>query len=161
MLSRGGFGIGAKDWGQMRCGRASNMETTNSTREDARMRKLAVVLVFLASSAANAEELSGQLYAMCTSKDEVATTACRFFIVGVVQGIGYGDSSVMGPDSHLRQRSTTHFCIPDDMRQSQMVSVFQNTVRLLVTKYPEDLKSPAVSIVDAAMDRAFPCAKSN
>jgi hypothetical protein len=121
--------IGTKDWDQMRCGRASNMETTNSTREDARMRKLAVVLVFLASSAANAEELSaGQLYAMCTSKDEVATTACRFFIFGVVQGIGYGNSSVMGPDSHLRQRSTTHFCIPDDMPQSQMVTVFQNTV---------------------------------
>jgi len=58
--------------------------------------------VFLASSAANAEELSaGQLYAMCTSKDEVATTACRFFIFGVVQGIRYGDGSVMGPDSHL------------------------------------------------------------
>lgn len=126
------------------------------------MRKLAVVLVFLASSAANAEDLSaGQVYAFCTSKDDAVITACGLFILGVVEGIRFGDGAVMGPDRQLRQRSNTHFCIPDDMPQAQMVSVFQNAVTLLVSKYPEDLKSPAVSIIDAAMNRAFPCAKSN
>jgi Ssp1 endopeptidase immunity protein Rap1a len=124
------------------------------------MRMLGLVLLLLASSGANAEELSaGQLYAFCTSTDVVATTACRFFILGAVIGIGMGDGAAMGPDRRLRQKSKTHFCIPDDAPQSQMVTVFQDTVRLLMTKYPEDLNSPAVSIIDAAMNRAYPCAR--
>jgi hypothetical protein len=126
------------------------------------MKTLALVFATLASHAANADELSaGQLYAFCTSTDAVATAACRFYILGVVQGIGMGDGATMGADRKLRSRNKTHFCIPDEASQARMVAVFQDTVRLLVTKYPEDLKSPAVSIVDAAMNHAFPCPRSN
>jgi hypothetical protein len=124
------------------------------------MKKFAVILMLLASNVANAEDLSaGKLYAYCTSKDEMIAAGCGFFILGVVEGIRMGDGAEMGPDRQLRQRSHTHFCIPDDFPLPKMVSVFENSVKLLATKYPEDLKSPAVSIVDAAMNRAFPCAK--
>jgi Rap1a immunity proteins len=77
------------------------------------------------------------------------------------EGTSIGDGAEMGPDRRVKQRSKTHFCIPDDIPGSQMVSVLQNSVRLLVTEYPEDLKLPAVSIVDSAMNLAFPCPKSN
>jgi hypothetical protein len=83
------------------------------------MRKLAIVLAFLASNAANAEELSaGQLYEFCTSKEPVATSACRFFILGAVVGINLGDGSIMGPDRQVRERKKTHFCMPDDVSQA-------------------------------------------
>jgi hypothetical protein len=124
------------------------------------MRKLAIILAFLASNAANAEELSaGQLYEFCTSKEPVATSACRFFILGAVLGIGFGDGAIMGPDRQVRERKKTLFCIPDDMSQSQMVSIFVNTMRLVATKYPDDLKMPAISAVGAYMNRAFPCSR--
>ena len=124
------------------------------------MRKLAIVLAFLASNAANAEELStGQLYEFCTSKDRVANSACRFFILGAVVGIGLGDGAIMGPDRQLRERKKTIFCMPDNVSQSQMVSIFVNTTRGLATIYPDDLKLPAVSVVSGSMNRAFPCSR--
>jgi len=77
------------------------------------MRKLAIVLAFLASNAANAEELSaGQLYEFCTSKEPVATSACRFFILGAVVGINLGDGTVMGPDRQFRERKKNPFLHP-------------------------------------------------
>src|SRR5215831_18653208 len=124
------------------------------------MRKLAIVLAFLASNAANAEELSaGQLYEFCTSKEPVATSACRFFILGAVVGINLGDGLIVGPDRQARERTNTHFCMPDDVSQEQLVSIFVNTMRLVATKYPDDLKMPAISAVGAYMNRAFPCSR--
>jgi Rap1a immunity proteins len=121
-----------------------------------------VCMVIVSFTPAHAEELStGQVYAFCISKDEVARTACRFFILGAVLGINLGDGAVMGSDKQYRERSRTHFCIPDDIENSTMVSVFQNMVDLDVKKYPEDLKLPAISFVDAAMNRAYPCTKTN
>jgi hypothetical protein len=124
------------------------------------MRKLAIILAFLASNAANAEELSaGQLYEFCTSKDRVANSACRFFILGAVVGIGLGESSIMGPDRQFRERKKTILCMPDNVSQEQMVSIFVNTTRRVATIYPDDLKMPAVSLVSASMSRAFPCSR--
>jgi hypothetical protein len=98
---------------------------------------------------------AGQLYEFCTSKEPVATSACRFFILGAVLGIGFGDGAIMGPDRQVRERKKTLFCIPDDMSQSQMVSIFVNTMRLVATKYPDDLKMPAISAVGAYMNGLF------
>jgi hypothetical protein len=122
------------------------------------MKAIMLVCALLISQSAIAEELSaGQLYAFCTSREAVARASCRFFILGAVLGIGLGDGAVMGPDKRLREKPRTHFCIPDDTGQDQMVSVFQDAVRLLVTAYPEDLKLPAMGMVDASMSRRYPC----
>lgn len=53
----------------------------------------------------------------------------------------------------------THFCMPETLTQAQMVAIFEYTVRQLIAKYPEDMKSPAISLVGAGMNRTFPCAK--
>jgi Rap1a immunity proteins len=122
---------------------------------------LALIMGTFSCFSARADELNGgQLYAFCTSSDEVASTACRFFVLGAVTGIGLGDGSTRpaGGRTYV-ERKKTHFCIPDEMPQSDMVDVFVQTVRLLVMKYPEDIKLPAVSLVDAAMQRRFPCPK--
>jgi len=41
--------------------------------------------------------------------------------------------------------------------QYTLASTFVDTAKLLATRYPDDLKSPAVSIVAAAMVSAYPC----
>jgi len=124
---------------------------------------LVVMLLSLAhQSKAGDEVLSArQLYEFCASSDQVLTTACRYFILGAIVGIELGDSAVLGPDRKLRARVKSHFCMPDDFRQSKMVDIFQNMIRALATKYPEDLNSPAISIVDTAMVVAFPCSRAN
>jgi hypothetical protein len=120
----------------------------------------ALIISLVACLPAKAEELDGgQLYAFCTSTDAVASAACRFFILGAVTGISMGDGSTKGKEgqAHYVERKKTHFCMPDDMPQDEMVNVFVITVRMLVMKYPEDLKEPAIALVDAAMHNRFPC----
>src|SRR5271165_3276586 len=122
------------------------------------MKRLPAVIAILASTGANADSLSaGQLYSFCVTKDEIAQTACRFYIMGVVQGVQFGDSAVRGPDGQFVQRDSTHFCIPWDFAQSRMVATFVDSATQLITKYPDDLKSPAQTIVDAAIAHSFPC----
>ena len=125
------------------------------------MKKFIVLVFLLSNNVAVADELSArQLYEFCASTDMVSKTACRFFILGAVLGVGLGDSAVMGPDRQFRERPKTHFCIPSGILDSQMVDIFQRTAAVLAATYPNDLNSPAVSIVDAAMSHAFPCGRN-
>jgi hypothetical protein len=117
-----------------------------------------VCLALVSSTAIGAEVLTvEQLYEFCTSKDEGANTACRFFIFGAVLGIEHGDGFVIGVDKKAVDRSKTHFCLPDNVPDSTMVSVFVKFTKFDLTKYPEDAKLPAISWVDAVMMRAYPC----
>jgi hypothetical protein len=84
-------------------------------------------------------------------------TACRFYILGVFQGLELGDGAMVGRDGQMVERRKTIFCAPENVSQSQMVDVFQRTMQLLERAYPDDLKSPAVSLVATAMRRSYPC----
>src|ERR1017187_5068438 len=109
------------------------------------MRTLIVLTVSLLSFAAQADELStGQLLEFCTSKDEMVQTACRFFILGVVQGVGAGDGMVLS-GRKFTERTKTHFCVPDNMAQKEMVQTFVSYTNAVLLKYPDDIKLPALS----------------
>ena len=124
------------------------------------MKKLALILALMASNSAVADELTaGDLYSFCNANDEMTKAACRFYILGAVQGISLGSGSIMDSSGRFVAKAKTHFCIPDDMPQSQMVAVFQRTMQPLAQAYPQDLKLPAISVLAAAMARAFPCPK--
>jgi len=124
------------------------------------MRKMAVLLLLLAFNPAAADEMTaGDLYSFCNAADEMTLTACRFYILGAVQGIAFGDGAVLGGKGRFVPRTKTLFCIPDDMPQSQMIAVFQRGMQPLVRAYPEDLKLPAISLLGAVMHGAFPCEK--
>ena len=126
------------------------------------MRKLILILALVASSPALADEMTaGDLYSFCNANDELAKTACRFYILGAVQGISLGGGTVMDGRGRFVTRTKTHFCIPDDMPQAQMVAVFQKTMQPLSQAFPQDHKLPAISVLAAAMSRAYPCPKSN
>jgi hypothetical protein len=94
----------------------------------------AFVISLIACVPARAAEVlnAGQLYTFCTSTDEAVKTACRFFVLGAVTGISHGDGSTKGRDGTFAERKKTHFCMPDDMPDSEMVDAFVQTVRLLV-----------------------------
>jgi hypothetical protein len=131
------------------------------------MRRLCVVgALFLAalptiSTPANSAALtSGDLYSFCISKDQVAQTACRFYVLGVVQGIQLGDGAYMDHSTrNLVERKKTIMCLLDEVGQSQMVLIVIDAMAKDLAAFPDDKELPATSIAAAAMSRRFPCSR--
>jgi hypothetical protein len=82
--------------------------------------KFPIVLTFLlmpcfTSMPLRADELTaGELLSFCTSTDQVASTACRFYVLAVVQGVGIGDSAYMDATPKFVEKKKTIFCLPDN-----------------------------------------------
>jgi hypothetical protein len=141
-------------------------QVTRRRRTVIRVRHLVVAAllgaVFLSGSGrpANADELlAGNLYSFCTSNDQMVSNACRFYVLGVVQGVGLGDGSTMDASGkQMVERKKTIFCIPEDMSQTQMVSLVRDLLALDLKVYPEDRKLAAVGMVAGIMHMKFPCA---
>jgi hypothetical protein len=124
--------------------------------------KAVVITVILGVTGANADDLStGQILAACDANDRVLQTACRYFIYGAVEGLRLGDSTVVGANKDMVARNSTHFCIPDNMPQDTMMSVYRTAMKFDLAKYPEDAKLPAISTIDAAMNQMYPCNGAN
>jgi hypothetical protein len=117
----------------------------------------AVIFGLPAATAAESPVFSaGDLFAFCNTNDEVTNAACRFFIFGAALGLHFGDGVVM-QDGKFESRHPQTFCIPDNMGRDEMVSIAMNDLRRLARTHPDDLKSPALSIVAATFAVPFPC----
>ncbi|SRR5208282_6453519 len=125
------------------------------------MKTLAVVLSLMICAPASAEELTASLlYSTCLDKEYLPSQQlCRFYILGAVQGLEYGDEAVRNDQGVFVERKKTHFCLPPSFPQAQMVAVFMSAMERLKASYAKDLESPAVPLIDAAMTNAFPCPK--
>ena len=125
------------------------------------MRPLLVFAVLLVAGTAQADELTaGDLYSFCTSNERVLSNACRFYILGVVQGVGLGDGTTMDASGkQMVERKKTIFCIPDDFSQSQMVGLVRDQLGLDFRAYPEDKNLAGVGMVAGVMRTKFPCTR--
>jgi hypothetical protein len=123
------------------------------------VRKLAVGLALAATcAAAGPDELSaGRLYQACNSNRDTEQAACRFYVLGVVQGASLVDGMAPGEDGARTPRPRKQLCPPDGILQSQLVDVFRKSMNTLLQAHPEDATTPAQSIVLAAMHTEFPC----
>ena len=118
------------------------------------------LISFFVSTPLRADEMTaGELLSLCTSTDQVASTACRFYVLGVVQGIGIGDSAYMDATPKLVEKKKTIFCLPDNTPQAQMVTIVRDTMKRVFAAYPNDKNLPATSSILAAMFQKFPCSK--
>jgi hypothetical protein len=120
---------------------------------------IGVGLASLGAAKADEEMTAGELFSFCTSADQVASAACRFYVLGVVQGIGIGDGTFMDATRKMVERKKTIFCLPENTPQTQMVTIVRDTMRQIFVAYPDDKKLPATSSILAAMNRKFPCPK--
>lgn len=111
----------------------------------------------LAPAKATGEMTAGDLYALCTSADQNASTACRFYVLGVVQGTEMGDGAYMAANRQLLERRKTILCLSEGVSQSQMVSFVRDALKIDLIAYPGDKELPATSLIVAAMNRKFPC----
>jgi hypothetical protein len=119
---------------------------------------LGALLLSGAGRPANADELSaGDLYSFCTSNDQMVSNACRFYVLGVVQGVDLGDGSTLDASGkQMVERKKTIFCIPD-ISQGQMVSLVRDMLALDFKVYPEDRELAAAGMVAGIMHTKFPC----
>ncbi len=118
------------------------------------MRPLISLMLLSISVAAHADELTaGTLYGWCKDASEMSQTACKNYVLGVVQGIQLGDGT-RRVKNRLVSRKKTVLCTPDNLSAAEMVQVFS---RRMSRARPEDLKLPAAGLVAAAMVKAYPC----
>jgi Rap1a immunity proteins len=119
---------------------------------------LAIMSLALTTAAANAAgQMTGNdLQSLCNATDQVASTACRFYILGVVQGIEIGDGSYMNASRQMVERKKTILCMVETS-QSEMVGIVKDAMRQILSVYPDDGKLPATASILAAMSRKYPC----
>jgi hypothetical protein len=118
---------------------------------------IAALLLALTSTGTKAGEMTaGDLQSLCSGADVEASTACRFYILGVVQGIEIGDGQSMDSSRHLVERKKTILCLAETS-QKEMVGIVKDAVRRVLAAYPKDRELPATSSILAAMSAKYPC----
>jgi hypothetical protein len=103
----------------------------------------------ITAGAADGPMTTGELHSFCNSTDVRVQKQCSLYILGVVQGATLAAGLA---------KDASHFCVPDDIGERELVAIFQKTALDLKRVYPDDMKLPAVSAVVAAISRHFPCA---
>jgi hypothetical protein len=105
------------------------------------------MLVSQTSTGLSAEHMTGaDLSGFCNANDELHKSVCKYYILGVTEGLSLGEEA---------DEDKPHFCIPEKTSPTQIILIVQKTMR----QAPEQLRLPAVTLVVSAMARAFPCPK--
>jgi hypothetical protein len=113
--------------------------------------------IALVAPAASAEQLiTRQLLEFCNSRDAMLNSACRFYILGVVEGADTADGAVFRYNQFL-SGTKTMICLPEGVTGQQMVADYVQAMAFIARKYPDDLNLPAVSTVMSFMAKRYPC----
>lgn len=117
----------------------------------------AALATLMVTVPARADQLpTSDLLDFCESKNPSTNSACRYFILGVVEGIAAADGTVKRGNQFVEGKKTI-ICMPDDVATESMVKEFKATMKGVAQLYPDDLKLPAISSVVAFMSRRYPC----
>jgi Rap1a immunity proteins len=96
---------------------------------------------------------AADLQLICSGTTEDTQNACRFFILGVVEGAtGFGTGTKL---------KTGPLCIAPDIPDKALVVAVKKWMQVDLIAYPEDKSLSAAGFVVAAAMEAYPCKKSN
>ena len=109
---------------------------------------LAVALFALPANPQGSQMKLSDLRDICAGTDELHATACKFYILGVTEGLALGAGVA---------KDKNHFCIPEGVSSQKMLLIVKNTMTADLAAFPQDKDMPAVSFVAASMQQAFPC----
>jgi Rap1a immunity proteins len=107
---------------------------------------------FVACTASANQITIGDLQEICTARDDGSKNACSFYILGVTEGASTA-AALVG--------DRTHFCIPEGLSSVAMEFTVKKAIGEDLMVYPADRSLAAVGFVAAAMQRAYPCRRSN
>ena len=119
-----------------------------------------VLLSCFASSPVKAADglTAGELHSFCISAGQTELNACRFYVLGIVQGVGLGDGTYLDHATRkLVERKKTIFCPPENTPQAQIVAIARDSLQQLFAVHPDDKKLPAATTILGVMILKFPC----
>ncbi len=96
---------------------------------------------------------AGDLQQMCIDQSTEAKYACRFYLLGITQGITMGMSIADGKMKGGRP------CIPDDLSGAAIELVVKMKLGEDLMVFPDDRKLDASGFVGAILVSNFPCKK--
>jgi hypothetical protein len=97
---------------------------------------------------------AGDLQELCIDSSAESKAACRFYLLGITQGISMGMSIADGKTQGGRP------CIPDLSASAIELAVKMKMGSDLMV-YPDDRKLDASGLVSAILVSTFPCRKPN
>jgi hypothetical protein len=116
------------------------------------LRCILLLPIWLAISPANADQMTlSDLYGFCTSKDASVHNSCKFYILGIFEGVQVA-SGVL--------KDNSHFCVPEQLSSSAMELVVRKDMGADLAVYPDDGKMPAASFVAGVIAKEFSCARA-
>lgn len=112
----------------------------------------AIVVAFAAFGVvfpASADEMKvDDLKTLCTGADEVSKAACKFYILGVADGIG-------GANAATSQHKS--LCLSDGISGPAMTFFVKKSIGEDLMMFPDDKDLSAGGFVGAALATQFPC----
>jgi hypothetical protein len=116
-------------------------------------RSLVALLFYFATSVFAADEpmTAGDLQQICLGADAQSKAACRYYIMGVTEGMRLGMLIADGKTHASRP------CLPDDISGSALELVVKVQIGADLMVNPEDRKLEASGLVAAIIVKAFPC----
>lgn len=104
-----------------------------------------------ASLAALADQMTvADLQQICSGKDVESQNACRFYILGVVEGSSFGTEVKTVAGS---------LCIAPDVPSTALAASVKKLMQADLMAYPEDKSLAAAGFVAAAAMKSYPCKK--
>jgi hypothetical protein len=94
---------------------------------------------------------AGDLQDICTNPSAESKAACRFYILGVTQGVTMGMSIAAGKTKGGRP------CIPDNISASALELAVKMKLGQDLMVYPDDKKLDASGVIGAVLVITFPC----
>ena len=113
-----------------------------------------LVVALLSSHAVNAQAqamTAGDLQALCVESDLGSKMACRFYILGMSQGIGLGMSMADGNTRGGRP------CVPEGVSSSALELAVKMKMGQDLLVFPDDRKLDASGFIGAILVNTFPC----
>jgi hypothetical protein len=98
---------------------------------------------------------AGDLQEICIGSSAESKAACRFYLLGITQGISMGMSIADGKTQGGRP------CIPDDLSAAAIELAVKMKMGSDLMVYPDDRKLDASGLVGAILASTFPCRKPN
>ena len=116
---------------------------------------LCVLLISAGVLAADGAMTAGDLQQICLGSDAESKAACRFYVLGITQGIDLGMNIADGKTRGGRP------CVPENTSGSALELAVKMKMGQDLMVFPDDRKLDASGFVGAIIVKTFPCRRPN
>ena len=116
---------------------------------------ICMLLISASAFAADNAMTAGDLQQICLGSNAESKATCRFYILGITQGIDLGMNIADGKTQGGRP------CVPENISGSALELAVKMKMGQDLMVFPDDRKLDASGFVGAIIINTFPCRKPN